>query len=46
MKYLVFALLVSYASATEYLTSDNFDEKTSGKKAFVAFKAPWCGVSI
>jgi hypothetical protein len=46
MKYLAFALLITYATATEYLTSDNFDEKTSGKKAFVAFKAPWCGVSI
>lgn len=40
MKYLVFALLATYASATEYLTSDNFDDITSGKKVFVAFKAP------
>ena len=26
-----------------YLNSNDFESKTKGKKAFVAFKAPWCG---
>lgn len=36
-------LLISQCYATEYLTKDDFESKTSGKKALVAFKAPWCG---
>ena len=40
----VLALLaIQFVSATVYLKTDDFDEKTSGKKALVAFKAPWCG---
>lgn len=40
--FLLFALL-STTQATVYLTTDTFEEQTAGKKALVAFKAPWCG---
>ena len=41
---LLFCLLlaINHASATVYLTTDDFKEQTSGKKAIVAFRAPWC----
>jgi len=31
------------AFSTVYLTGDDFESETSGQKAIVAFKAPWCG---
>ena len=43
MKLFLLFTLFATTQATTYLTGDNFDELTSGKKAFVAFKAPWCG---
>lgn len=43
MKFLLFLLMITSSQATVYLNSENFDELTEGKKAFVAFKAPWCG---
>jgi protein disulfide-isomerase-like protein len=43
MRFLILALLLQTACSTVYLTSNDFEEKTSGKKAIVAFKAPWCG---
>lgn len=43
MKLFLLFVLISTTQATVYLTTDTFDEQTSGKKAFVAFKAPWCG---
>ena len=35
--------LITLSTATVYLKTDDFEVKTQGKKAFVAFKAPWCG---
>jgi len=43
MRVLLTLLLIQCAYATVYLTASDFDEKTVGKKAIVAFKAPWCG---
>lgn len=43
MKYFILLSLIIGTQATVYLNSENFDELTEGKKAFVAFKAPWCG---
>lgn len=43
MKYFILFALLSTTQATTYLTTDTFEELTGGKKAFVAFKAPWCG---
>lgn len=43
MKYFILFALFSTTQATVYLTADNFDEMTLGKKGLVAFKAPWCG---
>ena len=42
---LLFCLLlaINHASATVYLTTEDFKEQTTGMKAIVAFKAPWCG---
>jgi len=39
-KALLFASLVVAVSSLE-LTSDNYDEKTAGKVAFIKFLAPW-----
>ena len=41
LKALLFASLVVAVSSLE-LTSDNYDEKTAGKVAFIKFLAPWC----
>ena len=43
MKLFLFFLLFHVTTATMYLNSNDFESKTKGKKAFVAFKAPWCG---
>lgn len=43
MKYLLLFTLLATTQATVYLTTDNFDDMTQGKKGLVAFKAPWCG---
>ena len=43
MKLLLLFTLFTLSTATVYLKTDDFDDKTQGKKAFVAFKAPWCG---
>ena len=43
MKLLILFTILSTAQAIVYLDSKNFKEMTEGKKAFVAFKAPWCG---
>lgn len=43
MKYCILFALLTTTQATTYLTTDTFEELTDGKKAFVAFKAPWCG---
>lgn len=40
--FFLFAIL-STAQAIVYLDKENFEELTLGKKAFVAFKVPWCG---
>ena len=34
---------MTLTAATVYLKTDDFESKTQGKKALVAFKAPWCG---
>ena len=34
---------MTLTTATVYLKTDDFESKTQGKKALVAFKAPWCG---
>jgi hypothetical protein len=38
--FVILALAVAAASATD-LTSDNWDEMTSGKTVFIKFLAPW-----
>jgi protein disulfide-isomerase-like protein len=38
-----FTALIQCATGTVYFTKEDFHEKTVGKKALVAFKAPWCG---
>jgi protein disulfide-isomerase-like protein len=43
MKVLILFTLFTLSTATVYLKTDDFESKTQGKKAFVAFKAPWCG---
>ena len=43
MKLILLFTLIATTQATVYLTTDNFDEMTQGKKGLVAFKAPWCG---
>ena len=43
MKLFLLFALISTTQATVYLTTDTFEEQTAGKKALVAFKAPWCG---
>ena len=43
MKLFLLFALISTTQATVYLTMDTFEEQTAGKKALVAFKAPWCG---
>ena len=43
MKLLLLFTLFTLSTATVYLKTDDFESKTQGKKAFVAFKAPWCG---
>lgn len=43
IRFLVFCLFLSSATATVYLTNDDFKARTHGTKALVAFKAPWCG---
>lgn len=44
MKYFILiSVLIHTVTATVYLSSDNFEEKTTGKKGMVAFRAPWCG---
>ncbi len=43
MKFFLLFILFTTTQATTYLTADDFDDMTQGKKAFVAFKAPWCG---
>lgn len=43
--FLIFLALLQLTTATVYLTKDDFASQTEGKKALVAFKAPWCGVS-
>ena len=40
MRLILFACLLGFTTATVYLKTDDFDVKTQGKKAFVAFKAP------
>lgn len=42
MKVLILFTLFTLSTATVYLKTDDFESKTQGKKAFVAFKAPWC----
>lgn len=43
MKVFILFTLFTLSTATVYLKTDDFESKTQGKKAFVAFKAPWCG---
>tara|TARA_B100000902_G_C27198577_1_gene857792 strand:- start:236 stop:850 length:615 start_codon:yes stop_codon:yes gene_type:complete len=43
MKIFIFFCLLTLTAATVYLKTDDFESKTQGKKALVAFKAPWCG---
>jgi len=44
MKYFILiSVLIHTVTSTVYLTTDDFEEKTTGKKGMVAFKAPWCG---
>jgi protein disulfide-isomerase-like protein len=43
MKLILLFTLIATTQATVYLTTDNFDEMTQGKRGLVAFKAPWCG---
>ena len=44
MKYFILiSVLVHTVTSTVYLTTDDFEEKTLGKKGMVVFKAPWCG---
>lgn len=44
MKYFILiSVLLHTVTSTVYLTTDDFEEKTLGKKGMVAFKAPWCG---
>lgn len=43
MKLLLLFTLFTLSTATVYLKTDDFNSKTQGKKALVAFKAPWCG---
>lgn len=40
--FLIFLALLQLTTATVYLTKDDFASQTEGKKALVAFKAPWC----
>lgn len=40
MKTLLLFTLFTLSTATVYLKSEDFELKTQGKKAFVAFKAP------
>eukprot|EP00615_Pteridomonas_danica_P009228 CAMPEP_0114358214 /NCGR_PEP_ID=MMETSP0101-20121206/22151_1 /TAXON_ID=38822 ORGANISM="Pteridomonas danica, Strain PT" /NCGR_SAMPLE_ID=MMETSP0101 /ASSEMBLY_ACC=CAM_ASM_000211 /LENGTH=179 /DNA_ID=CAMNT_0001501249 /DNA_START=18 /DNA_END=554 /DNA_ORIENTATION=+ len=37
------SLIATVSGAAVELNSDNFDELTAGKNAFVKFFAPWCG---
>tara|TARA_Y100000389_G_scaffold99609_1_gene96349 strand:+ start:10506 stop:11117 length:612 start_codon:yes stop_codon:yes gene_type:complete len=43
MKIIILLILACTAHATVYLKQSDFKDATSGKKALVAFKAPWCG---
>jgi len=38
---LLFAVMLVGAVASLELTAENWDEKTSGKTAFIKFLAPW-----
>jgi hypothetical protein len=38
---LLFALMLVGAVASIELTSDNWDQETAGKTAFIKFQAPW-----
>ena len=40
--YILASTLIAQSLATVQLTKDDFEAQTQGKKAFVAFKAPWC----
>jgi protein disulfide-isomerase-like protein len=43
MKYILLITFIISTHATVYLKTDTFESETQGKKAFVVFKAPWCG---